>query len=101
MRTGTFAAELAAGLVHRGGDPAQHHLSVLPALDVGGVVAADLDHRLEAPSSSGRRCEGLCNSRVSSGVVGPHAADDDVGQVPFVGAAGLPLGLVLARFLAM
>jgi hypothetical protein len=32
---------------------------------------------------------------VSSGVVGPHAADDDVGQVSLVGAAGFPLGLVL------
>jgi hypothetical protein len=32
-------------------------------------------------------------------VVGPHATDDDVGEVPLVGAAGLPLGLVLGAFL--
>ena len=62
------------------------------------MVADDLDHRLEAPLSSGRRCKGLCSSCVSSGVVSPHAADDNVGQVPFVGAAGLSLGLVLGAF---
>jgi hypothetical protein len=54
------------------------------------------DSRL--PLSSGGRDERLCAGRVSSGVVGPHAADDDVGEVPLVSAAGLPLGLVLGAF---
>ena len=40
-------AELGGRLAHPGGDPAQHHLAVLPALDVGGVVAAGGDHRLD------------------------------------------------------
>ena len=37
-----------AGLDHPGPTPAQRHLPVPPALDVGGVFAADRDHRLDA-----------------------------------------------------
>ena len=39
-------AELLGRFAHPGGAPAQRHLSVPPALDVAGVVPADLDHRL-------------------------------------------------------
>lgn len=59
------------------------------------VVGVGADRGLEAPLSSSRRREGRCISRVSSGVIGPHAADYDVGKMPFVGAAGFPLGLML------
>jgi hypothetical protein len=57
------AADLGGCLAHPGGDPTQHHLPVLPALDVGGMIAADLDHRLDgvgatqSPSQGGRHAE--------------------------------------------
>ena len=40
-------AELLGRFTHAGRAPAQGHLAVAPALDVGGVVPADLDHRLD------------------------------------------------------
>jgi hypothetical protein len=40
------AAKLLGRLAHAGGDPAQRHLPVAPGSGVGGVVAADGDHRL-------------------------------------------------------
>jgi hypothetical protein len=52
------AAEWLGCLAHPDGDPAQHHLAVLPALDVGGVVAADLDHRLEGVGAAQRSGQG-------------------------------------------
>src|SRR4029453_2485963 len=52
------AAELLGCLAHAGGDPAQHHLPVLPAPDVDGMVAADLDHRLDGVGAAQRSSEG-------------------------------------------
>ena len=48
MQVTVDAAELFAGLDHAGGAPAQRHLPVAPAFDVGGVLAAHGDHRLDA-----------------------------------------------------
>ena len=47
VQVAVYTAELLAGLDHPGGAPAQRHLSIAPALDVGGVFAAHLDHRLD------------------------------------------------------
>jgi hypothetical protein len=52
------AAELVAGLDHPGRAPAQRHLPVAPALDVGGVLAAHRDHRLDAVRRAQRAGEG-------------------------------------------
>jgi hypothetical protein len=41
MQVAVDAAELLAGLDHPGGAPAQRHLPVAPAFDVGGVLTAD------------------------------------------------------------
>ncbi|MDT5168074.1 MAG: hypothetical protein QOD02_1393 [Mycobacterium sp.] len=47
MEVTVDAAELLAGLDHSGRAPAQRHLPVAPAFDVGGVFTADRDHRLD------------------------------------------------------
>ena len=63
MEVAVDPAELLAGFDHAGGAPAQRHLSVSPAFDVAGVVAADADHRLDrvgraqCPGQGGRHAE--------------------------------------------
>jgi hypothetical protein len=57
MQVTVDATELLARLDHASGAPAQRHLPVARALDVGGVFAADRDHRLDAV----RRAKGHIN----------------------------------------
>jgi hypothetical protein len=77
------------------------HLPVLPAL--GRCRRAHGRSRSSTQGSCVKRsrCEGLCTGRVSLGVVGPHVADDDVGEIPFVGAGTSRLVLCSARLRSM
>ena len=50
--------ELFGGFEHPRGAPAQSHLPVPPPLHVGGVVSADLDHRLDRVCGAQRAGQG-------------------------------------------
>lgn len=60
-------SELLGGLAHPGGAPAQRHLSVTPSLDVGAVVTADLDHRLDRVRGPQGACQRRWNPETAHG----------------------------------
>src|SRR5215211_9237525 len=67
MQVAVDPAELLGCLTHPGGDPAQHHLAVLPAFDIAGVVAAALDHRLDGVGGSQRSSKSGWHAKPSDG----------------------------------
>ena len=60
-------AELLLRLDHARCTPAQRHLAVAPALHVGGVVPADLDHRLDGVGGAKRSGERGRNTEAADG----------------------------------
>jgi hypothetical protein len=52
------AADLVAGFEHPGGTSAQRHLPIPVALDVPGVLPADLDHRFDGVAERSVRAKG-------------------------------------------
>jgi len=83
-------------LEHAGGAPAQRHLSVAPALDVAGVVAADRDHRLLRHERVAGRNDPVGRAH-RSGERGWHAAaehGEGLGEALAQARGGAGVGLV-------
>jgi len=67
MQVAIDAAELVIGFEHPGGAPAQCHLPARPALDVSGVLSANLDHRLDGIGRAERPGQGRRHAQAQDG----------------------------------